>query len=53
MPIRWSALMVSEAMDMANEFFNQAIEPLEQVRIVTGEARKRESAKPCNLEIHR
>lgn len=40
MPIRWSALKVSEAMDMAEEFINQAIEPLEQVRIVAQEARK-------------
>lgn len=40
MPIRWSALKVSEAMDMAEEFVNQAAEPLEQVKIVAQEARK-------------
>lgn len=39
MPIRWSALNVSEAMDMVEESINQAIEPLEQARIVTREAR--------------
>jgi len=31
--------MVSEAMDMVEEYVNQAIEPLEQARIVTREAR--------------
>jgi len=40
MPIKWSALRVSEAMDMVEEFVNQAVEPLEQARIVTNEARK-------------
>lgn len=40
MPIRWSALKVSEAMDMAEEFVAEAIQPLEQVRIVAEEARK-------------
>jgi len=39
MPIRWSALRVSEAMDMVEEFVNQAVEPLEQARIVANEAR--------------
>jgi hypothetical protein len=39
MPIRWSALKVSEAMDMAEEFVNKAAEPLEQARIVVREAR--------------
>jgi hypothetical protein len=39
MPIRWSALRVSEAMDMVEEFVNQAAEPLEQARIVAREAR--------------
>ena len=38
-PIRWSALRVSEAMDMVEEFVNQAVEPLEQARIVVNEAR--------------
>ena len=40
MPIRWSALMVSEAMDMVEEFVNQAADPLEQAKIVANEARK-------------
>jgi len=38
-PIRWSALRVSEAMDMVEEFVNQAAEPLEQAKIVVNEAR--------------
>jgi hypothetical protein len=40
MPIRWSALKVSEAMDMVEEYVNQAAEPLERARIVAKEARK-------------
>jgi len=40
MPIKWSALRVSEAMDMAEEFINQAAEPLEQAKLVAVEARK-------------
>jgi len=39
MPVKWSALKVSEAMDMVEEFVGQAVEPLEQARIVTSEAR--------------
>ena len=39
MPIKWSALMVSEAMDMVEEFVNQAADPLEQAKIVANEAR--------------
>ena len=39
MPIKWSALRVSEAMDMAEGFVNQAAEPLEQAKIVANEAR--------------
>ncbi|MDP2729302.1 MAG: hypothetical protein Q8O55_02310 [Dehalococcoidales bacterium] len=39
MPIKWSPLMVSEAMDMVEEYVNQAVEPLEQARIVAREAR--------------
>ena len=39
MPIKWSALRVSEAMDMVEEFVNQAVEPLEQAKVVTSEAR--------------
>ncbi len=39
MPIKWSPLRVSEAMDMVEEFINQAAESLEQAKIVTGEAR--------------
>ncbi len=40
MPIKWSALMVSEAMDMVEEFVNRASDPLEQAKIVANEARK-------------
>ena len=40
MPIKWSAIKVSEAMDMAEEFVNQADEPLEQAKIVATEARR-------------
>ena len=39
MPIKWNALRVSEAMDMVEEFVNQAVEPLEQAKIVANEAR--------------
>jgi len=39
MPVKWSALKVNEAMDMVEEYVNQAVEPLEQVRIVASEAR--------------
>jgi len=39
-PIKWSALLVSEAMDMVEEFVNQAADPLEQAKIVANEARK-------------
>jgi hypothetical protein len=39
MPIKWSALRVSEAMDMVEEFVNQAADPLEQAKIVANEAR--------------
>ena len=39
MPIKWSALRVSEAMDMVEELINQATEPLEQAKLVVSEAR--------------
>ena len=39
MPIKWSALRVSEAMDMVEEFISQADEPLEQAKLVANEAR--------------
>jgi len=39
MPVKWSALRVNEAMDMVEEFVGQAVEPLEQARIVASEAR--------------
>ncbi len=39
MPIKWSPLMVSEAMDMVEEYVNQTVEPLGQARIVASEAR--------------
>jgi hypothetical protein len=38
-PIKWSALRVSEAMDMVEEYISQADEPLEQAKIVANEAR--------------
>ena len=40
MPIKWNALMVSEAVAMVEEYVNQAIEPLEQAMLVATEARK-------------
>ena len=39
MPIQWSAVKVSEAMDMTAEFVSQAAEPLEQAEIVARQAR--------------
>lgn len=39
MPIKWSALHVSEAMDMVEKFVNRAAEPLEQAKIVANVAR--------------
>ena len=39
MPVKWSALKVNDAMTMLEEYVNQAVEPLEQVRIVAREAR--------------
>ena len=40
MPIRWSALKVSEAANMLEEYLKQAVEPLEQALVVAREARK-------------
>ena len=39
MPIKWSALRVSEAMDMVEELISQADEPLDQAKIVANEAK--------------
>ncbi len=39
MPIKWSPLRVSEAMDMVEEFVNQVAEPLERAKSVVNEAR--------------
>ena len=39
MPIKWNALLVSDAMDMVEESVSQVIEPLEQARTVACEAR--------------
>jgi len=39
-PIRWSALKVSEAADRIEEFVKQAAEPLEQARTAAREALK-------------
>jgi len=38
MPIRWSPLKVNEAADRLEDYVNQAVEPLEQARIVAREA---------------
>jgi hypothetical protein len=40
MPIRWSALKVSEAADMIAKVIEEAAEPLERIRIIAREARK-------------
>ena len=47
MPIKWSALRVSEAMDMVEEFISQADEPLEQAKIVANEARNIVNLPQC------
>jgi len=39
-PIKWSALKVSEAADVAEKFLDQAAEPLEQARTAVLEALK-------------
>ena len=39
MSVKWSALKVIDAMDMIAGYVNQAVEPLEQARIVAREAR--------------
>ena len=39
MPIRWSALKVSEAMDKLDELVSEATKPLEKARIAAREAR--------------
>ena len=39
MPVKWSALMVSEAMEMVEELIGQVVEPLGQARIIVQEAR--------------
>ena len=38
MPIRWSAVRVNDAVDMIEEYVNQAAEPLESAKIVAQEA---------------
>ena len=40
MPIKWSALKVSEAMDIAEEFIKEEDRPLEQAKIVATEAER-------------
>ena len=40
MPIKWSAVKVSDAMDMAEEFIREADLPLFQAKIVAREAKK-------------
>jgi hypothetical protein len=39
MPIKWSPLRVSEAMNIVEEYVSQIVEPLERARIVAREAR--------------
>jgi len=39
-PIKWSALKVSEAADMIEKSLNQAVEPLKQARVIAIEACK-------------
>ena len=39
MPIKWSAIKMSEAMDMAEEFIRDADLPLQQAKIIATEAR--------------
>jgi hypothetical protein len=39
MPIRWSAVKVSEAMDMTEEYINQIREPLKKARDIVNQAR--------------
>ena len=48
-PIKWSALKVSEAADKIEELINQAAEPLEQARIVA--QRSPEDRQPAS--VHR
>jgi len=40
MPIKWSAIKVNEAMDMAEDFVKEADLPLESAKIVATEARR-------------
>ena len=40
MPIKWSALKVSEAMDMVEECIDEAAGPLERAKLVATEARR-------------
>ncbi len=40
MPIKWSAVQLSDAMDMVEQYVSEAAEPLEQAKIVATEARK-------------
>jgi len=40
MPIKWSAVKVSDAMDMAEEFIREADLPLFQAKIIATEAKK-------------
>ena len=39
MPIKWSAVELSQTMDIAEQLLSQAVEPLEQARIVAVGAR--------------
>jgi hypothetical protein len=39
MPVKWSPLRVIESIDIIEEYVGQAVEPLEQARVVAREAR--------------
>jgi hypothetical protein len=38
MPVRWSAVKVSEAADMLEEALKKAVDPLQEARLITREA---------------
>lgn len=40
MPVKWSPLRVSEAMDILEEQVNQIMEPLESAKLIVAEAEK-------------
>ena len=40
MPVKWSAVKLSEAIDMVEGYVDQAVEPLEQALLVAEEAKR-------------